>query len=569
MKTINKTLFGTLLLVVFSLWSCEKQEQKPNIILILADDYGMMDIQAYANRFTDVPTHKMFYETPNLDKMINEGIAFSQAYVNQLCSPTRAALLTGKYAARLGFTTAAGPEPTYFNQDMDVPEGSYIHDVLYHNDRIPIEMAWMNGSSNTAVPSGTILDNGEDFLSLAEVLPDYHSAFIGKWHIGGFGAKGYQPEDQGFEELVYWDAPGSPYFDWRKNWKVSYAKHFRTLKDSSKLVPGKIGKDTGEEYLTDEMGAQAVNFIKERAEIKDQPFFLYFCHFAIHTPHQAKKEDIDHFDAKPTKGWNGHENSTYAGMVKSMDETIGAVFKALEESGQDENTLVIFMSDNGALDSDTRPGISWSNSAPFLGGKACLSEGGIRVPLVFWWKGKFNSGDWCNIPVDATDMLPTLMEVAGYDAQKVIEEQDLDGQSMLTLLSDLKNVTKSYDKNTRYWHYPFNVSLISPFDGFWMTPRSALREGDYKLIFDWQGSLRLYDIENDPYEKANLAKKMPSKTNELFAKLMTWLDENVAETYLPYLNPDYNAEKEARPVPFVNLVEAYKAGENVAELANE
>jgi len=577
MKKIFKLIFAIVMLIVSGACSGPgAEEPRPNIIFILADDFGYMDVQGYAEHTLGTEKSKMFYETPNLDQLMSEGISFSQAYANQLCSPTRASLLTGKYAARVGVTTATGPEASYFNQNMETPEGSYIHDCLYHVDPIKTQQAWMNGSSSSAVPAGTQYDNGRDEVSIAEALKDYHSAFIGKWHIGGHGARGYQPSDQGFEELVYWDAPGSVYFDWKEEWltefghKNSKYARYRNLpkRPLHDFVIGKTGEETGEEYLTDDMAAQAVRFIKKRAGIKDEPFFLYFCHFAVHTPLQGKDEDIAYFEEKDTKGWNGHVSPVYASMVKSLDESVGSILTALEETGLEDNTLVVFMSDNGGIDTKVVHQGTYTDNSPLLGGKACVTEGGIRVPLIFRWKDKITGGQWSDIPVDCSDILPTFADIAGYNTNELIQQNDLDGRSFASLLSDVSNKEKGYTKNTRYWHYPFNVIYNSPFDMLPLQPHSAIREGDYKLIFDWHGRLFLFDIEKDPYEKNNLAKQMPELTNDLFDKLMKWTKDKVKETYKPYLNKDYQSEIEERDVPFVNLPEAWNKGENIAEMAH-
>ncbi len=288
--------------------SCEKAPERPNIILILADDFGYMDCTAYAQKTLGVDPAEMFYETPHLDRLSAEGFSFSKAYANQLCSPTRAAILTGKYAARLGFTTAMPHRDTYYNQSMDPPEGQYLHDVIYHHDQIPIQQAWLNGSSNSALPAGTKWDGGWDEISLAEAMPDYQSAFIGKWHIGGFGAEGYQPEDQGFEPLAWFDAGGSVYFNWREGWNNRSTAHLPKIPQDQWMM-GDAGEETGEEYLSDDLTVQALNYLDKRAKDKNQPFFLYFSHFAVHGPWQAKSEDSAYFAGKETLGWNGHRVS--------------------------------------------------------------------------------------------------------------------------------------------------------------------------------------------------------------------------------------------------------------------
>lgn len=535
----------------------EKSPSRPNIVFILADDYGIMDSQAYAHKFTGAEASEMFYETPNIDRLINEGIAFSQAYANQLCSPTRASIMTGKYAGRLGFTTAMPPRQTYYNQNIEVPDGYYAHDVLEHKDNILIEQALINGISNAAVPTGSVTDGGRDELSIAEALKDYHSAFIGKWHIGGFGAEGYQPVDQGFEPLAWFDAGGSVYYDWKKSWDNKTKTRFPMMPQQESEI-GNSGQDTNEDYLTDDLTAQALNYIDKRSKIMEEPFFLYFSHFAVHSPYQGKEEEVTHFENKNTKGWNGHKDPVYASMIKSMDRSVGQILDKLKETGLEENTLVVFMSDNGGIDSKITPKGDGTDNSPFLGGKACLTEGGIRVPLIFRWKGKITEGQWVDVPVDCTDIYPTLLEAAGYDSKAIVIENSLDGQSIMPLLSDRNNIEKGYGKNTHYWHYPFNVIYNSPYEPFALTPHSAIRDGDYKLIFDWYGRLRLYNIEEDPFEKIDLSSEMTGLRDALFKKLTTWLIINVEKRYWPTQNPNYNPNKESRDTQFVNLFSSFK-----------
>ena len=562
------TLFH-LLLGIALFTSCEKTAEKPNIILILADDFGYMDCNAYAARTLGVEPSEMYYETPHLDRLAAEGFSFSRAYANQLCSPTRAAILTGKYAGRLGFTTALPLRDTYYNQGMEPPGGQYIHDVIYHHDQISIEQAWLNGSSNAALPAGTSHDNGLDEISLAEALPDYHAAFIGKWHIGGFGSEGYQPAGQGFEPLAWYDSGGSRYFNWREEWNNRSTKKFPEMPQDQWMM-GDAGEETGEGYLTDDLTVQALNYLDRRAAIKDQPFFLYFSHFAVHGPWESKPEDSAYFADKETLGWNGHRYPHYAGMVRGLDNSVGKILEKLEETGLDDNTLVIFMSDNGGFDHRIIPreGIGTS-CAPLRGGKACLSEGGIRVPLVIRWKGKVKEGQWCDVPVDCTDLFPTILQAAGYDPETYYSEVDIDGRSLLPLLEDPVNREGEYDHDTRYWHYPFNVSLFSPFDGYNLTPRSAIMEKNYKLILDWHGRLKLFDMEKDLEENHNLAGEMPELTLDLFGKLIAWMEAEIAPQYWPVHNPDYNPEKEVRTdAPFVDLYRAYKEGKDIVELAH-
>ncbi|AJR04503.1 sulfatase [Siansivirga zeaxanthinifaciens] len=542
---------------------------KPNIIFILADDFGYMDTQAYAAHTLGVSKNLMYYETPNIDRLVSEGVAFDQAYANQLCSPTRSSLLTGKYAARLGFTTATPERATYYNQNLPVPEGSYAHDVINHSDNIKIEMAWLNGSSNTALPSGAAPDNGWDETTIPEALTDYNSCFIGKWHLGGHGAKGYTPLDQGFDEAPAWfDAGASKYINWRSIWNNRSKSRFPNAPQDYNYV-GNGGEETGKNYLTDDLTQHAIRYIEKQSKSTEQPFFLYLSHFAVHGPYEAKKEDVDYFKNKKTSGWNNHKDEYYAGMIKALDNSVGRILDKLQELGLDDNTLVVFMSDNGGIDYRVTPNGKITSNYPLTGGKACLTEGGIRVPLVFRWKGTIAKGKWSHQVVDCSDIFPTLIEAAGYnpgfDYQK---ENSIDGRSLFGLLNDVDNKKNSYKRNTHYWYYPFNVIYNNPYDGLSLTPHSAIREGDYKLIFDWHGRLKLFNIGKDISETNNLAKQMPELTNRLFDKLMAWTKENVKSTYWPKLNLNYNLEKDVHDVPFVDLLKIYNEGGNVAASAN-
>ncbi|MGB3149371.1 MAG: sulfatase-like hydrolase/transferase, partial [Maribacter sp.] len=352
--------------------------------------------------------------------------------------------------------------------------------------------------------------------------------------------------------LAWFDAGGSVYFNWKKGWDNKVKNRFPNMPQEHSEI-GDSGEETNENYLTDDLTVQALRYIDKRSKIKDEPFFLYFSHFAVHAPYQGKENEIDYFEGKPTKGWNNHKDPVYASMIKSMDRSVGEILKKLEETGLDENTMIVFMSDNGGIDSKITPNGDGTDNSPFLGGKACLTEGGIRVPLIFRWKGKIDEGQWVDVPIDCTDIYPTLLEAAGYDAKTISKTNTLDGQSTFSLLRDTKNTKKSYNKETHYWHYPFNVIYNSPYEPYALTPHSAIRDGDYKLIFDWYGRLRLYNIENDPFEKNDLAPEMTDLRDVLFDKLMTWITANIERRYWPKINPDYNPNMEVRAEPFNNL----------------
>lgn len=535
-------LFGSLLASV-----AQAADQPPNLVVILADDVGYMDLASYAARVNDVPTNELFFETPNLDRMAAEGLAFTQFYVNPLCSPTRASLLTGKWAAPMGFTTATPSSvPTYYNQGLDPPSGFHEQDVVRHRDRINQQQSLLNARSLVALPSGQRRDLDRDEVTLAEAIPNYHSAFLGKWHVGGHGSLGYQPSDQGFETLAFFDSGSSPYFKWRPLW--SRERLVFSKMRQRKLVWGSPGPETGEEYLTDDLTEQAVRYLAGRALKPEEPFLLWFAHFACHAPIEAKPELVQAFEARGAIGDDTHSNAEYAAMLKSLDQSVGRIMKQLRESGQAENTVVVFLSDNGGV--DWMEGGPTSN-APLKGGKATLFEGGIRVPMIVWAPGQedvVKSESLCTQPVHCIDLFPTLTEIAGQKPSHKI-----DGQSFASLLKDPSGESPGYDRTTMYWHYPFNVAVPHPEDRQPLTPHSAIRTGAYKLIVDWHGRMRLYDIEEDMREEHELSEQEPDRVKRMFKQLCDWLDDNVDVRYMPKKNPKYDANDDPREYPFKDL----------------
>ena len=524
---------------------------RPNIVFILADDLGYVDINAYASRLTGAKTADMFFETPHLDRLVREGTWFGQAYACQLCAPTRAGLLTGKIAARIGVTTATpNTVRTFYNQGIAPPPGYLATDALYWGDPIKIQQALLNGSTLETLPSGQPLDQGRDEITIAEALPGYRSAFIGKWHLGGHGSRGWQPQDQGFEALAYTDEGASPYFKWRDVWD-NCVKKYPKMPQPVQLA-GKAGPETGQEYLTDSLTATAVRFLDEQAAKPGEPirppFFLYLCHLAVHTPFQGKPADVAYFEKRPTRGWNGQSNAVYATMVKSLDDSVGRILDTLTRTGLADDTLVVFMSDNGGV---TYTDPTATSNAPLKGGKAMMFEGGIRVPLIFRQPGKIAGGQWCDVPVDYADIFPTLLQLTRHDPAPHYAR--IDGRSLAPLLTDPANTRHGYPRDTHYWHYPFNVGIVNPDDGLAPAPHSAMREGDWKLIFDWSGKLYLHELKTDWREEHNLADAQPAKALDLFRKLNAWIDANVAVKYTPLLNPDYDPAREARARPFVDL----------------
>jgi arylsulfatase A-like enzyme len=275
------------------------------------------------------------------------------------------------------------------------------------------------------------------------------------------------------------------------------------------------------EYLTDRLTNESLNFLEVN---KGRPFLLYLSHYAVHTPIESKQELTDKYKAKAErlpgpKGQRSAEvygryktrlvqdNPSYAGMVQSVDESIGRVMQKLEDLGVADNTAVIFMSDNGGLSTVPREGPT--ANLPLRAGKGWLYEGGIREPMLIKWPGVVKAGSVCDEPVTSTDFYPTMLEMAGLG---LMPEQHIDGVSMVPLLKNKGNLKRK----AIYWHYPH-------YHGSGNRPSGAVRAGDYKLI-EWyeDNGVELYNLKSDIGEKHDLAKIMPEKVAELRAMLATW-----------------------------------------------
>lgn len=339
-------------------------DRPPNVVVILIDDLGWTDLGCYGSDL---------YETPNVDRLASRGMRFTDAYAAcTVCSPTRAALLTGKYPARLHLTDWIHGHPR--------PDAKLL----------PPE--WTE-----ALPHSEV--------TLAEALKPagYVSASIGKWHLGD--AADRWPTHHGFDRNVAGFGLGSP---------PSYFSPYRipTLDD------GPAG-----EYLTDRLAEEAVRFIEAS---KDRPFLLYLPHYAVHTPLQAKRELIAKYERKIKPGMR-HRNATYAAMIHSMDQAVGRVVGAIDRLGLAEETLIVFTSDNGGLELG---GVT--ENAPLRAGKGSAYEGGVRVPLIVRWPGEVPEGTACHEPVISNDLFPTILEIAGLAAR----DDATDGRSLARLLRD-------------------------------------------------------------------------------------------------------------------------------------
>ncbi len=445
-----------------------------NFIIVNVDDLGWKDLSCYGSRF---------YETPNIDRLAAQGMRFSDAYAAcAVCSPTRAAIMTGRYPARLGLT-----------------------DWIHHLDREalaaagaeqnPVEYIEVPGKPLLCPPNPYWLELEE--ITLAEALKEagYRSGHIGKWHLG---PDLWFPDKQGFDVNIGGCEIGQPptYFD----------PYYQNPQRSSipTLKPRKYG-----EYLTDRESEEAVRFIRDHAA---GPFFLNMCHYAVHTPLEAQEDLIAKYRRKePTN----QKNPVYAAMIESVDSAVGRVMAVLDELNMRERTVVIFTSDNGGLQD-----ISTDN-APLRAGKGYPYEGGIRVPLIIHWPGVVAPGSVCRIPVSSVDIFPTLLQAAGLPLPP---DRTIDGESLLPLLER----SGGLEREAIYWHFPHYRGDVVPY--------SIVRRGEWKLIKRYEGpSYELFDLARDLGEKYDLSREHPEKVRELASLLDDWLKRTGAK--LPKEHP--------------------------------
>lgn len=457
---------------------------RPNILFILLDDLGWRDLGCYGSTF---------YETPVLDQLAEEGMRFTDAYAAcPVCSPTRASLLTGKYPATVGVTDYIDWSNGWH------PLRGRVVDVPYLK-QLPLEE-----------------------FNLARALKEggYQTWHVGKWHLGG---PEFYPDKQGFDVNLGGYEAGLPEGGYFAPWKVP------------NLPPAEEGT-----YLTDFITDQAIELIRNRDP--GRPFFLNMCHYAVHTPIEAPEPLVEKYREKaarlgldklqqveigesfPTEQLR-HANvrrrlvqahPKYAAMIENMDWNIGRLLAEV-----DDNTLVIFTSDNGGL--STAEGSPTTNR-PLAEGKGWMYEGGTREPLIVRWPGHVEPGSECHSLVTSPDFYPTLLEAAGLPPRP---EQHVDGMSFLPALRGAAD----FERGPIFWHYPHYGNQGG-------TPGSSVREGDWKLIeFFEDGRLELYNLREDLGETNNVAAANPKITAGLHGKLKAWRER--IEAKIPQPNPGW------------------------------
>lgn len=461
------------------------QPKQPNVLFILVDDLGKRDLSYEGSKY---------YETPNVDKLASISTNFCNGYAAcQVCSPSRAAIMTGKAPARLKIT-------------------DWIGAATGENWR-------KQGRSDKLLPAAYELELPKEEVTLAEAFKSkgYSTFFAGKWHLGGLGS---HPEDHGFEINIGGNDKGSPmggFFDPYTN-------------------PNLSNREPGEN-LSMRLAKETASFVEST---NGKPFFAFLSFYAVHGPIQTTEERWEKYRKKALKnevkeqgfGMERNlpirlyqDNPVYAGLVEQMDLAVGHVLDALEKAGLDKNTIVVFTSDNGGVASGDA--YATSNS-PLRGGKGYQWEGGIKEPYLIkvpWAK----TPKEVKTPVIGMDFYPTLLDLCGISLKP---NQHMDGQSLRPLLEDKKIAERAL-----FWHYPHYGNQGGE-------PSSIIREGNWKLIYYWEnGTSELYELQADPSEQNNVYGAHLQKGQDLKEKLMLWLQETNAA--LPSFDPQFSLEKKA------------------------
>ena len=460
-----------------------------NVVVILVDDLGYSDIGVYNDQ--------TFYETPNIDRLAVQGVQFLDGYAaNPVCSPSRYALLTGKHPTPVGATD------------------------WFHVRGMPHRVEKFR-------PAESIEYLPQSETTLAEALKSlgYTTAFLGKWHLGE--DEGHWPEHHGFDINIGGHETGHP------------AGGYFSPYENPRLSDGPEG-----EYLTDRLTSEAVRLLSRFAEA-GSPFLLYLSFYTVHTPLQAPVATVERYRNKAgqnaeTAEFAGEEqvwpteeerlvrvrqsHATYAAMIDHLDQGVGRVLESIQTSGLEQNTIVVFTSDNGGL--STAEGSPTSN-LPLRGGKGWLYEGGIRVPFIIKAPGSPQNGQAIRTPVVSMDLMPTILDYVGATPRET------DGISLKPLLDG----AREGGERPLFFHYPH----YSNQGGF---PGAAIRLGDWKMIERFEdGSVQLYHLGTDPGERADVSVTYPEVVGRLREMLHGWYEQTGAR----FLNPNPDRSEYGEP----------------------
>ncbi|SHG74524.1 sulfatase [Flagellimonas flava] len=493
MKTYQRWI--ALFVAVIAFPGCEESktlelDTRPNIVLFLVDDMGWQDTSVpFWNKTTE---YNHLYRTPNMERLAAEGMKFTQAYATPVCSPTRVSLITGMNAARHRVTNWTLYKDAL--QPMEVNHPTLQFPLWNVNGVSPTEGDWR---AVHATP-------------LPQLLQDvgYTTIHSGKAHFGAIGTPGSNPLNLGFQINIAGHAAGAP---------ESYLglESFGNGKAEKEVwaVPG-LEKYHGQDiFLTEALTKEALAHLDTISQQK--PFFFYMSHYAVHTPIMGDNRFLEPY---LEKGMDTIE-AKYASLVEGMDKSLGDIMDYLEAKQMADNTIILFMSDNGGLSAVARGGEVHTHNKPLSSGKGSIYEGGIREPMLVKWPGITKAGSVTEEQVIIEDFFPTVLEMAGINGAAI--DQVVDGESFVPILEGNKRKSKPM-----FWHYPNEWGPDGPGIGAF----SAVRLGDWKLIYFHEDQrLELYNIPADISETNNLVSTQPDTTASLANVLTEYLIEVKAQ----------------------------------------
>ena len=477
MKTSSLLSICFLFLFTTSIFA----DQKFNVLFILADDLGWRDLSNEGSTF---------YESPNIDRIANEGMKFTQGYATcQVCSPSRASIMTGKYPARLNITDYIGA---------------------------PMGKGWKRNTKLLPAMYERNLPHEDTSMAESFKAAGYRTFFAGKWHLGGQGS---YPEDHGFDFNVGGHKNGSP------------PGGFFSPYSNPKMKSGPKG-----EQLPLRLGRETADWIRQH---KDEPFFAFLSFYSVHSPIQSTKALWQKYRAKalkqpqPTHRYiiDGRlpvrqiqDNPLYGGMVESMDDAVGIVLKTLDELNLAENTIICFTSDNGGVSAgDGKP----TSNLPLRGGKGRQFEGGLREPFYIRVPGL--TPGTCDTPVIGTDFYPTLVDLCQLPKP---QDQFIDGRSIANLIRGKSGTATELENRHLYWHYPHYGNQGGE-------PSSIIRHKNWKLIrYLETNAVELYDVKEDVGEQNDVSSAQPEIVKSMEKDLDQWLKE--VDARMPTINPNFN-----------------------------
>jgi arylsulfatase A len=472
---------------------------KPNLIFILADDLGWAEPGCYGHGLN---------ETPHLDALASNGIRFTHAYASStVCSPSRAGILTGQTPPRNGITDYLRPDTDWY---------------------LPLKQP-LSGFADNELPEDTDFHLRPDLVTLPQMFKQrgYTTGMVGKWHLSGYDGNGVKhgPENYGFDEVML-----------SEQRSIASGSYFPPYDRVDPNIEPVLGEN---EYLTDRLNHEAVEFIKRHPE---EPFFLYLSHYAVHTALAAKKEDIAYFAEKAGMAdrpeeelaWVSENNPVLAAMLKSVDDGIGDIVQTLDELGLRDNTLLVFTSDNGG---ETRV----TTNGHLREGKSTTYEGGLRIPLIVSYPGLSEPGRVTDVPTINLDFYSTFADLIGYE---IPEEHITDGASLIPVFEGTPD-TSHLSNRLFSWHYPLEAPHF-------LGGRSsaANRKQAHKYIrFLDDGSEELYRLDVDESESTNLAEHFPEVLHQHRTWLRTWLTEVKGVVPEGQCGPEDASDPPSFPIP--------------------